>query len=151
MKCPRCHLALQTKNMVGCGFIVLDVCPRCEGSWFDMGELDRLDNSLWTNTEEIEFHRIGGDRECFACPKCRSGMVSLSPFDAKDVVVDRCPICKGFWLNAGDLEKMQDVAALLDERKLLHLTHYQRPPDWSHLRWIIYCFKKFKSERSAAR
>ncbi len=72
-----------------------------------------------------------------ACPKCRSGIVSLSPFDAKDVVVDRCPICKGFWLNAGDLEKMQDVAALLDDRKLLHLSHYQRPPEWSHLCWII--------------
>ncbi len=151
MQCPRCHLPLQAKNMEGDGFIVLDVCPRCEGSWFDKGELDRLDNSLWTNAEEVEFCRIGGYRECYACPKCRVGMVILSPFDAKDVVVDRCPTCKGFWLDAEGLEKMQDVAGLLDDRKLLDLTHYKRPPDWSHLRWIIYCFKKSKSERSAAR
>ncbi len=126
------------------GFIVLDVCPNCEGSWFDKGELDRLDRSLWTNAEELEFRRMGADWECLACPKCRVGMVTLSPIDAKDVVVERCPLCEGFWLKAEDLEKIQDLAALLDDQKLGHLTHYKRPPDWSHLRWIIYCYKEFR-------
>jgi Zn-finger nucleic acid-binding protein len=71
-------------------------------------------------------------------------MLPLSPIDAKDLAVDRCPLCEGFWLDAGELEKMQDVAGLLDQRKSLDVAYDQRPAGWSHLRWIIYCFKKFK-------
>ena len=144
MKCPKCHSSLRTSDLGEYGFIVLDVCPRCEGSWFDKGELDRLDESLWTNAEELEFLRMGGDRECLACPKCRVGMVPLSPIDARNVIVERCPLCEGFWLNAGDLEEIQDLAARMDSGKLGHLTHYRRPPDWSHLRWLIYCFNEFR-------
>ena len=144
MKCPKCHSSLRTSDLGEYGFIVLDVCPRCEGSWFDKGELDRLDKSLWTNAEELEFLRMGGDRECLACPKCRVGMVSLSPIDARNVVVERCPLCEGFWLNAGDLGEIQDLAARMDSGKLSHLTHYRRPPDWSHLRWVVYCFNEFR-------
>ncbi len=143
MQCPRCNLTLQ-RNMEKNDFIVLDVCPSCEGSWFDKAEVDCLDKSVWANVGEIEFRRMGGDLECLACPKCRVGMVPLSPTDAKDLVVDRCLLCEGFWLDAGELEKMQDVAGLLDHRISLKDTHDQRPSGWSHLRWIIYCFKKFK-------
>ncbi len=148
MQCPRCNLTLQ-RDMEGYGFIVLDVCPRCEGCWFDKGELDRLDESVWANVGEIEFRRMGGDLECLACPKCRVGMVSLSPFDATDLVVDRCLLCEGFWLDSGELEKMQDVAGLLDQKESLDVGHDQRPTGWSHLRWIIYCIKKLKLERSS--
>jgi len=148
MQCPRCNLTLQ-KDTEGFGIIVLDVCPRCEGCWFDKGEVDRLDKSVWANVGEIEYRRTGGDLECLACPKCRVGMVPLSPIDAKDLAVDRCPLCEGFWLDSGELEKMQDVANLPDQQGSLEDIHDQRPSNWSHLRWIIYCIKKFNLERSS--
>jgi hypothetical protein len=71
--------------------------------------VDRLDESVWANVDEIEFRKMGGDHECLSCPKCRVGMVPMSPFDATDLVVDRCPLCEGFWLDSGELEKMHDV------------------------------------------
>jgi Zn-finger nucleic acid-binding protein len=76
-------------------------------------------------------------------------MLPLSPIDAKDLAVDRCPLCEGFWLDSGELEKMQDVADIPDQEGSLDVIHDQRPSDWSHLRWIIYCIKKIKLERSS--
>ena len=148
MQCPRCNLTLR-RDMEEFGIIVLDVCPRCEGFWFDYGEIDRPDEDVWANEDEIEFRRMGGDHECLSCPRCRVGMVSLSPIDAKDLVVDRCLLCEGFWLDSGELEKMQDVAGSPDQQGSLDETHDQKPSDWSHLRWIIYCIKKLKLKRSS--
>ena len=55
------------------------------------------------------------------------GMVPLSPIDAKDLAVDRCPLCEGFWLDSGELEKMQDVADILDQQGSLDVIYDQRP------------------------
>ena len=134
MKCARCYSSLQPSDLQGSEFVGLESCSSCGGTWFDKGVLDRLDKSVWTNADELEFRSMGGDREWLACPRCRVGMELISPSDVHDLVVDRCPVCEGFWLDAGELEKMQD---LLDIRKPLR----ERPPDWSHLRWIIYSFK----------
>ncbi len=143
MQCPRCNLTL-AKDPEGFGLVDLDVCPRCAGAWFDKAEVDHLDQNLWAHVDEIEFRKMGGDLECLSCPKCRVGMVPLSPFDAKDLVVDRCLLCEGFWLDSGELAKMQDVAGQLDERPSLDVSHDQRPAGWSHLRWIIFRIKNFK-------
>ena len=108
MQCPRCNLTL-ARDPKGLRPIALELCPRCKGAWFDKAEVDRLDESVWANVDEIEFRKMGGDHECLSCPKCRVGMVPMSPFDATDLVVDRCPLCEGFWLDSGELEKMHDV------------------------------------------
>ena len=34
--------------------VILDLCPTGEGAWFDKGELDGLDESVWTALEAIE-------------------------------------------------------------------------------------------------
>lgn len=37
------------------------------------------------------------------CPKCGMELIEIK---YKDVEVDECPHCKGFWLDAGELEKL---------------------------------------------
>lgn len=37
------------------------------------------------------------------CPKCGMELVEIK---YKEIEIDECPNCKGFWLDAGELEKV---------------------------------------------
>lgn len=40
------------------------------------------------------------------CPKCA---VALAEAEVENVKIDRCPQCNGVWLDAGELEQLQQV------------------------------------------
>lgn len=138
MKCPKCSQELRTTDLGQYSVVSLDVCPACQGSWFDKGELDRLDRSVWTNVEALTFRRTDAGTQRLSCPKCNHDLEPGSPADAPDLVVDRCMSCQGFWLDAGELEKIEAVALQLD-KKLAVTRRIQKPEDWSFLRWLAYC------------
>ena len=128
MICPVCRVDLKSSDLGEYGFVIIDVCPTCQGSWFDKGELDRLDESVWTDVEKAEFDNVGSDHKSVRCPKCDVELEPLSPTDAKTLIVDRCPSCLGFWLDRGELDRVRevadkDVSEILDTMKFL-----QRPP-----------------------
>ena len=144
MQCPVCNVALRQTDLGEHRFVVLDKCETCKGTWFDEGELDRLDESVWTNIEEHTFHEVEGDHQSVACPKCSVPLTPLSPTDAQDLIVDRCSSCNGFWLDGGELDRIVDIAGHVDAELLSKVTVYQRPADWSWLKWIVYKYKTFK-------
>ncbi len=145
MKCPRCDAKLKPSDPGQYGFVTIDICPSCEGTWFDKGELDRLDESVWVNVEEeTNFREAENNHKDLECPKCNANLQALSPNDASEIVVDRCPSCEGFWLDNGELQNMRDVADKMHVEIWKNKTHWTRPPGWSHLRYIIYCYKTFK-------
>ncbi len=141
MDCPRCKTELRTTEPGEHGLVVLDVCPDCDGAWFDKGELDRLDESVWTNVETVERVLAVASRDPMRCPRCRVEMVPVSPRDAPDLVVDRCPSCQGFWLDRGELDRAREVAGAADSRLSERVVYTQRPPGWSLLRWLAYCVR----------
>jgi Zn-finger nucleic acid-binding protein len=130
MKCPTCKADLRTTDFGGYGFIKLDVCQDCQGAWFDKGELDRLDESVWINVEKAEFHKAEPEHKDIKCPKCQVNLEPLSPMDAKELTVDRCPSCQGFWLDKGELDRMREVGDKIDSEILEGMTVYKRPPHW---------------------
>ena len=76
MKCPRCSIDLKSSDLGEYGFVIIGICPKCEGSWFDKGELDRLDESIWINVEEeIEFH-TEESHQVLSCPRCEANLES---------------------------------------------------------------------------
>ena len=147
MNCPRCTGNLKSTDFGEYGLAIIDVCPDCQGSWFDSGELDRLDDSVWTDVENIDFSDVEESHKNIPCPKCDVNLEPLSPMDAKDLIVDRCPSCQGFWLDKGELDRMKDVAAVVDSEIAKNMKYFQPPPDWSGLRWFIYCFKECYSKK----
>lgn len=123
MKCPRCKAELRSTDLGEYGFVILDVCTECQGTWFDKGELDRLDDSVWTNVEELDFKPGAEGHEEIYCPKCNQEKLDLiSPKDAAEVVVDRCPSCQGFWLDKDELDKMREAATQKDGETLERMT-----------------------------
>lgn len=143
MQCPKCNVPLRQTDPGEHGFVVLDTCEKCKGSWFDAGELNRLDDSVWTNVEEHAYHEVEGDHQSVACPKCDVPLTPLSPKDAEELIVDRCPSCDGFWLDAGELDRIADLASHIDAKLESEATVYRQPEDWSLLKWTIYQYKTF--------
>ena len=141
MQCPRCNDELKASDLGEYGFVIIDVCPKCEGAWFDKGELDRLDDSIWTNGEEVNFNDVSDSHKNLKCPKCQIEMNPQSPNDAKEVVIDRCSDCNGFWLDKGELDQMRDVAGYEDVEKADKVVYAKRPPGCSRLKWAIRCFE----------
>ncbi len=135
MECPVCNTALQKSDLGEYGFVILDVCPQCQGAWFDKGELDRLDESVWVNIEEHAFHDVEGDHKLASCPKCEVSLDPISPTDEPDLIVDRCPSCEGFWLDHGELDRIRGTAGKIVSEITERITWVQKPPGWSHLKW----------------
>ena len=145
MKCPRCNVDIKPTEPGEYGFVTLDICPDCKGAWFDKGELDRVDDSVWVDAErEIEMREAESDHEGLKFPLCDAMLQAISPVDAAELIIDRCPNCEGFWLDDGELEKMRDVVDQKHTELWKSVVHLRRPPDWSRLRWVVYCYKTFR-------
>lgn len=111
MQCPRCNRGLQNRLA---GDVYVDVCEQsCGGIWLDQFELKKLDEphesvgeSLLTlqppDRPALDLtHRLG-------CPKC-PGVVMMRHFASirRQVEVDECPTCAGFWLDHGELGRIR--------------------------------------------
>lgn len=134
--CPRCQKTLRETKPDEISTVVVDICPKCFGMWFEKGELDRLDGSAWANVEDHPFHSTEGDHPPANCPKCLSSLDPVSPQDFSHVILDRCHNCAGFWLDAGELDRVQELARHIDHQPDEEIGE-ERPPGWSDLRWMI--------------
>ncbi|MBN2342592.1 MAG: zf-TFIIB domain-containing protein [Deltaproteobacteria bacterium] len=113
MKCPRCdqEMATQLKGQ-GADAFEVDTCAACNGIWLDAEELNKMDDNLFVSVEEISYSPAAADESdnTLVCPRCDKPMDKVHPEQFSDVVVDNCPECKGFWLDAGELDKMKDIS-----------------------------------------
>src|SRR5437867_12494656 len=111
MICPGCGNNL---SQLIAGGVVLDVCSGgCGGIWFDSFELQKIEAAQEaTDDLEISVSRDANRAVDYAkrrsCPKCNNVVLMRHYFSKlRQVVVDECPNCAGFWLDAGELEKIR--------------------------------------------
>src|SRR5258707_13500020 len=111
MKCPACFNEL---TEIQVGSVEVDVCHGgCGGVWLDAFELQRVDEESETAGEQlldiprdetlvVDFAR---KREC---PRCTGFKLKRHFFSAKrQIEVDECPNCAGYWLDAGELARIR--------------------------------------------
>jgi Zn-finger nucleic acid-binding protein len=125
------------------GIVTLDVCDACGGMWFDKGELDALDESIWSNVEELPCKEASEARGSRKCPTCGKDMKAVSPVDAPEVTLDHCTDCQGFWLDKGELEQMEVVAGREDAEMEKCAVYVNRPEGVSEARWLLMCYKDY--------
>ena len=121
MECPACS---GTLHEVVVEDITLDVCREgCAGIWFDNYELDKVDEAHESAGEPLleiarnERVRVDHTRKR-SCPRC-DGQVMMQHFFSvkREVEVDECPACGGFWLDHGELGAIRTQFDTEDERK----------------------------------
>jgi Zn-finger nucleic acid-binding protein len=120
MKCTACG---NTLHQVTAGDLTVDVCTEgCGGIWFDPFELGKVDEKHESAGEDLLGYgrRSGvhvdleGKRDC---PRCEKRPMVRHFFSVKrEVEVDECPGCGGFWLDTGELGKIRELYEDEEER-----------------------------------
>jgi len=93
--------------------VEVDFCSGCRGIFFDAGEA-----SVWFEMAEDLPDLARSQAEArptgLRCPRC-GGTLSEVPYHAEtDVLLDRCEGCGGLWFDAGEVPKVEAIAARLD-------------------------------------
>lgn len=109
MNCPRCGTGLFHRDD-------LDLCPGCDGIWFDRGELEALAKSARpTDEEKMTLGQIQRDLQSLPkpnpsdnvqyikCPACGEMMTRRMFGRRSGVLIDQCRE-HGIWLDAGERE-----------------------------------------------
>ena len=120
MKCPACSNQLQEMTV---GDVTVDVCRGgCGGIWFDSFEFKKFDEPHESAGEELldveqDTGIVVDHTKRLKCPKCDDIVMMRHFFSVKkEVEVDECPGCGGFWLDAGELRKIRRMFNTEEER-----------------------------------
>jgi Zn-finger nucleic acid-binding protein len=92
--------------------ILLEQCDKCGGIWFDESELYRVklgeaekiegfNSELLQTSSEIKNSKL-------LCPRDRAELFQFKDKNfPQGIILVRCPVCNGFWLNKGEFAKYQ--------------------------------------------
>ena len=113
MICPACENNL---SQLVAGGVMLDVCNGgCGGIWFDSFELQKIE-AAQEATEDLDIdvprdpNRSVDYAKRRSCPKCNDVVLMRHYFSKlRQVVVDECPNCGGFWLDAGESDRVREL------------------------------------------
>jgi Zn-finger nucleic acid-binding protein len=115
MRCPHCDTTLSTIDYEG---VAIETCNSCGGEWLDdkeLGHIVRIREEIFSAEERRAIEgatKIPGipmadvERE-IVCPTCSATTVPINYGGNTGVIIDRCPECRGIWLDGGELEKIQ--------------------------------------------
>ena len=111
MNCPACGQEMVEKD---CGDVKIDVCKGCNGLWFDWSELSMLEEKNEKVNKVLEdvlnSPRVSdANRGPIKCPKCGINMHIHKYRSSKEVNVDECYRCGGFFLDSGELKAIRDT------------------------------------------
>ena len=113
MECPKCAAVLTKKYYKG--MMEVDYCPNCRGMWLDYEELDKLEDIAF---DEDRYKGSLIHRECdveWKCPICSAQMREFQ-YRLYDLKLDLCPEKHGFWLDAGEDERVMEIMHIQQSR-----------------------------------
>ena len=121
MNCPGCSNQLELMTV---GELSVDVCRNgCGGIWFDNFELKKVDEKHEAAGAALLDIEINPDSavdysQQRLCPKCGNQKMMKHFMSVKrEVEVDECPVCGGFWLDAGELRQIRSQFETEADRK----------------------------------
>ena len=102
-KCPNCSTNLCEIKFHG---EIVDKCPTCHGIFFDKGELESISSIVEIfqncNLDENDIDTISEyeKKRHLLCPDDMNEMYNR---EIAGITVDICPVCKGIWLDDGEI------------------------------------------------
>ena len=120
MICPACEHQMTEMNVQD---ITVDVCVGgCGGIWFDGQEIKKVDEpheAAGRDLLEVNYDPsvVVDQSERRDCPHC-TDIVMMRHFSSikREVEVDECPSCSGFFLDRGELNSIRDQYDTEEER-----------------------------------
>ena len=109
MICPACKSDM---IVVEYDKIELDYCTRCQGVWFDSGELELLLESLSLESPKQFLGNILNSKEAESserkrrCPICGRKMKKTILGQQPPILIDACRRGDGLWFDGGELGQL---------------------------------------------
>ena len=107
--CPKCGGSLE---QVVCAGIEVDRCLYCKGLWFDSLEAETLKAVKGSESLDIGDPNTGSQldkiTEDMDCPRCEHRMTRMVDIDQHCIWYEKCPVCHGVWLDAGEFKNFKD-------------------------------------------
>ncbi len=102
--------------------IIIDQCKKCGGIWFDNFELSRAKLGEAVKIEQLNAALLASptviQNSKLLCPRDKRELARFNDaYFPKDIIVARCPVCEGFWLNRGEFTKYQQSRSELKQPK----------------------------------
>jgi len=120
MNCPACNHEL---SRAVAGDVTVDVCRGgCGGVWFDQFELRKMDEPQEAIGDAIlDIPTAKGVRVDHgprrSCPKCQNTPMLRHFYSVRrQVQVDECAQCGGFWLDLGELRTIRSEYSTEEDR-----------------------------------
>lgn len=109
-RCPKCGGSLRSVVYEG---VEINRCVNCGGLWFDSQEVEQLREIEGSESLDIGDPRLGNqfDRsgKKIECPRCQGQqMIRMLDIDEYSIWYEKCPLCRGIWLDAGEFKKFKD-------------------------------------------
>ena len=113
MKCLSCNNEMMNYEVhTTLNKVTYDVCESCGGLWLDKGELDKIAFQVKGDIEFCAKEEAKGPPSTKHCPRCAGEVLHKVMFLGDDaIVLERCDNCNGFWLEGGQLEKIDNELA----------------------------------------
>ena len=121
-KCPVCDVPMIEGEL---GSEIVDRCPKCNGIYFDKGELEAL-VELVRRFSDVELDETDID----TIPKFERDRVLYCPVDEgrmreKDIgegfIIDVCEKCDAIWLDDGELNAIKVLEKHIKENITLYI------------------------------
>lgn len=114
--------------------VAYDVCEACGGLWLDKGELDKVADQVDGDIEYCSTEEASAPASSKICPRCPSENLRRVKFLGDDsIVLERCDNCNGFWLDGGQIDRIdKQLAGIMPVKSKglaefianTHLPHY---------------------------
>lgn len=139
--------------------VMLDACPTCAGIWFDAEDLRAVLAADPEGAAEVDaevrpqIEQKAGPPSARRCPRDAQVLQEQHYLYNSPVVLESCPQCSGFWVEDGELTKMQQLldaqlaAPTPDEQKKLALAqdafqHQQFLVKLQHLNTLTWMLRR---------
>lgn len=114
IKCPNDGKAMKVvKTLSHYGVsIELDQCEECGGLWFDNTELYRIRHGASKKIDKLNEKKLKKSlpiQKGLLCPRDKKKLIVFKdPNFPKEIQVERCRECGGFWFNRGEMISFQE-------------------------------------------
>jgi Zn-finger nucleic acid-binding protein len=111
LNCPRCSEPMQTRTVgTGTGVVLIDICdPGCAGIWLDEQDMSAgLDVTDDLQQAVLSPCRTPDCGQPAPCPICQEPMQRYRWNYTSPVVLDQCPAGHGTWIDAGEVQAMEE-------------------------------------------
>ena len=117
MQCLHCGTEMTTNQVITQNStITYNICDKCGSLWLDAGMLDKMAFQVQGSIEYCEGEgKDEPESQPKKCPRCDDSTLSKVKFlESDDIHLHYCRNCGGFWLDAGELDRIdQDLAAIM--------------------------------------